>query len=276
MKPKPSTLNRFAVAPVALLERELQPMLEARARVALRADFLDEIMELEPEEPELEVINGIGIIHMNGVLGLGLAEWEKKYCGMTDVDDLSKLLAEAVASNDVRAILFGVNSPGGSVAGIPELAARIFQARQSKPVFAWTRSACASAAYWLASQSTAVYASTSAIVGSIGIYTVLYDTSKLFDASGYKVHLVKAGANKGIGVPGIPVTEDQLAIIQERVDTMYGMITADIVRGRGAGVDKTSFDGADWFAEAAMKRGLVDEIHNDADAVMNQIAQLIR
>lgn len=276
MKNLPATLNRFAVSPVALLERELQPTLEARARIVMRADYIDEIYGLEREEPELEIINGVGVIHINGVLGMGLAEWEKKYCGMTDTDDVSKLLAQAVASNDVRAILIGANSPGGSVQGIPELAARIFQARQTKPVITWTRSVCASAMYWLASQSTAIFATTSAIVGSIGIYTVLYDSSKAYDEAGYKVHLVKAGANKGIGVPGIPVSEDQLKVIQERVDTMYGMITADIVRGRGPGVDKTSFDGADWFAAAALKRGLIDEIHDDADAVLAQIAQLIR
>jgi signal peptide peptidase SppA len=276
MKPTPPHLNRFALAPVALLERELQPMLEARARIVLRADFIDEIMELEHEEPELEIVNGVGIIHINGCLGMGLAEWEKKYLGMTDVDDVSALLAQAVASNDVRAILFGINSPGGSVCGIPELAARVFQARQVKPVFAWTRSVCASAAYWIASQASAVYASTSAILGSIGVYTVLYDTSKMYENAGYKVHLVKAGANKAIGVAGIPVTEDQLAIIQERVDTMYAMFTGAVLAGRGAGVDKASFDGADWFAAAALNRGLIDEIHNDGDAVMNQISQLVR
>jgi ClpP class serine protease len=54
------------------------------------------------------------------------------------------------------------------------------------------------------------------------------------------------------------------------------MFTGAVLAGRGAGVDKASFDGADWFAAAAMKRGLIDEIHDDGDAVMRQINQLVR
>lgn len=270
-----SAVNRFASAPIAMLEREIQPMLDARSRVTMRAGFWDDLYEIEPEEKQLHVNRGIATIEVNGALGLGLAEWEKQWCGMTDVDDVSRLVGEAARRSDVTAIVLAMNSPGGSVSGITELAEKIRAARAQKPVIAWSRSICASAAYWIAAQASVVYAAPSAIIGSIGVYTVFYDISKAYDQAGYRAILVKAGANKAIGVPGIPVTDDQLKTIQERVDTMYGMFTADVVSGRGSAVDKASFDGSDWFARAAMERGLIDEIHPDFEAVMQQVAQLV-
>ena len=56
--------------------------------------------------------------------------------------------------------------------------------------------------YWSASQCTRIYANDMAIVGSIGTYGVVYDSSKMAEDVGIKVHVVRAGEMKGAGVAG--------------------------------------------------------------------------
>lgn len=264
----------FFRTPVALREAELQPLLQARAHHMMRADFYDAVYDLEPKALKLDVQNGYAVIPIRGAIGMGLAEWEKQWLGMCDVDDVRELFEEAIASQSVKAIALMIDSPGGCVTGIPELASAIYAGRTAKPILAFSRSVCASAAYWLGCQAHALYAAPSAVIGSIGVYTVLYDVSQLYKEHGYKVHLIKAGANKAIGVPGIEITNDQLATIQQRVDVMMTMFSAGVTRGRGGAVTAERMDGSDWFGADAQKYGLIDEVIESVSAFTAELQKL--
>ena len=261
-------LQSLLSQPWAMRETELRSYVEAYKPIS--ADRIDEMLGLEAQPIELQVEDGVAIIPVKGPLAKGLAEWEKVFYGYTDVEDISFLFGQAVASADVRAIVLNFDSPGGSVQGIPEFAAKIRAARAIKPIVSYSEGLVCSAAYWLASQAHYLIGSTSSNWGSIGVYTVLYDTSKMYEAEGVRPVLVKAGKEKAIGLDGLPVTEDQVAVIAEGVQYVYGLFTEAVTGARPTTISPDVMQGNDYYAEIAKGHGLIDGVVTDIETAKRE------
>ncbi|QDU82671.1 Putative signal peptide peptidase SppA [Polystyrenella longa] len=168
------------------------------------------------------------------------------------------------AANDeeVQAILLSIDSPGGTVSGTKDLADDIAAAAKRKPVYAFIEDLGASAAYWVASQATKVYSNETALVGSIGVFSTIYDYSKQAEELGIKVHVVRAGQHKGAGVPGTEVTEEQLAEWQSIVDTYYDHFVNAVATGRAMNASQARqlADGRVHIGKAAHDLGLTDGV----------------
>jgi ClpP class serine protease len=100
------------------------------------------------------------------------------------------------------------------VAGTPELAAAVASLNEDKPVYAFSSGLMASAAYWIASQARAIYATPSAQVGSIGVVQAVVDDSGALDRDGIKVEVFSVGKYKAMGAPGTSLTDDQRDLMQ--------------------------------------------------------------
>lgn len=175
---------------------------------------------------------------------------------------LRRQVRQAANDPDVTAILLRVDSPGGEVAGTGDLAADVRAAAQHKPLYAYAEDLCASAAYWVASQSNAVYANPGARVGSIGTYLVVPDSSGLADKLGVRVHVVRAGEHKGAGVDGAPVTDAHLAHFQGQVDDLNAQFVAAVRRGRNMTAEQAAAlaDGRVYVGAKAREAGLIDGV----------------
>ena len=175
------------------------------------------------------------------------------------------------AANDqaVGSIVILVDSPGGTVAGTQDLAAEINKAKAIKPVVAYIEDIGASAAYWAACQCSQVFAGPTAMVGSIGTYGVVVDSSRAAQNEGYTVHVVRAGQNKGAGTPGTPVTQDQLDEHQAMVDTLNGFFLAGVASGRKMDASKVAelATGQVWIGQQAVDAGLIDGVSSFDGAV---------
>ena len=135
---------------------------------------------------------------------------------------------------NVHAILLGIDSPGGTVAGTAAIANEVRAARKSKPVWAHVQDLAASAAYWIGSQASAMYASNATdLIGSIGTITTVYDYSAAAEAQGIKAHVFRTGPLKGLGTPGAPVTDEQVAHMQSLVNSLQTHFDAAVMKGRG-------------------------------------------
>lgn len=183
--------------------------------------------------------------------------------GGTSVDELRNALRSAVADRSISAIVLDVDSPGGSVDGVPELAADIRSARETKPIVAQVNTLAASAAYWLASQASEVVMTPSGEVGSIGVYAMHEDVSRAADMAGVKTTFISAGPYKVEGNSYEPLTDEARSAIQEQVDTYYAMFLADVAKGRGVTVDTVAADyggGRVFLAAKALAAGMVDRV----------------
>lgn len=155
--------------------------------------------------------------------------------GGTSTQAISKALREAQADDSVGSILLDIDSPGGSVYGITELAAEI--RASSKPVVAVANSLAASAAYWLGTAASEFYCTPGGEVGSIGVWMAHEDWSKALDEAGIVTTLISAGKFKTEGNPYGPLDADAKAFLQSRTDDYYGAFTRDVAKGRKASVD---------------------------------------
>jgi signal peptide peptidase SppA len=175
----------------------------------------------------------------------------------------SQDLRAATADPDVKHIVMDVDSPGGFVDMVPEVAQQIRQARQAKPIVAVANTTAASAAYWLASQAHEVVVTPSGEVGAIGVYQLHRDLSGAMEQQGIKPTLISAGKYKVEGNPYEALSDDARAAAQTAVDDHYDMFTADVALGRG--VDQQNVkdgygEGRTLTAKRAVRAGLADRV----------------
>ena len=156
--------------------------------------------------------------------------------GGTSTERFTAQFRQAAADPNVKAIVLNIDSPGGSVYGVPELAGviRSEAAKGEKPVIAQVNSLAASAAYWLASAASEIVVTPSGEVGSIGVYTVHEDVSKMLTAMGVTPTIVRAGKYKIEDNPWQPLSEDARTYLQGLVDQYYEMFIKDVAAGRSA------------------------------------------
>jgi signal peptide peptidase SppA len=181
--------------------------------------------------------------------------------GGTSVARLAQAFNAAVADETVAAIVLDVDSPGGSVYGISELAQQIYDARAAKPVIAVANSQAASAAYWLSASASEVVITPSGEAGSIGVITEHKDDSKAEEAKGVTRTVVSAGKYKAEGAG--PLTAEARAALQERVDAYYETMVKDIARGRNVAqkaVREGFGEGRTLGSARAVKEGLADRV----------------
>lgn len=219
------------------------------------ADALDDIYSVR---------DGTAFIAADGLLMKSASKF-----GGTSTTALRRAFRAARADAAVHRIVFDIDSPGGIVAGTDDLATDIYDTDRVKPVYAIVSDLAASAAYWLASQARFVSATRSSRVGSIGVYTVLYDTSGAMEAQGIKARLVSSGGVKGAVADGIPLTDDAVQNIQEEVDQLADLFVGSVATGRRLpkGEIRAMATGDMWFAAAALERKLIDAVESRDDAV---------
>lgn len=183
--------------------------------------------------------------------------------GGTSVQKLTAQFRQAMANEDCKAIVFDVDSPGGSVDGIPELASEIYEGRKQKRIVAVCNSAAFSAAYWLASAAGEVACVPSGQCGSIGVFMAHADTSKALEKEGVKITFIKAGKYKTEGNSAEPLSDEARASIQNMVDDFYGMFVKSVARGRGTSqtaVREGYGQGRPMLAADAVKQNLVNRV----------------
>ena len=183
--------------------------------------------------------------------------------GSVSTQKFSQALRQALADPTVGQILIDIDSPGGSVYGVQELAAELLQARQSKPVVAIANSLAASAAYWIGCSASEIYVTPGGEVGSIGVWQAHQDYSKAMDEAGIKTTLISAGKYKVEGNPYTPLDPDAESFLQSRVDDYYGTFTKAVAKGRGVGIDAVRNgmgQGRVLGADAALEQKMVDGV----------------
>lgn len=190
--------------------------------------------------------------------------------GSTYYDTLADRVREAAADTKVGTIVLAVRSPGGYVWGCAEAGDAIFEAREAKPIVAVADPYCFSAAYWLATQCSAFYCTTSGEVGSVGVRSGHTDISGFEQKIGMVTTLVASSPDKIAGHPYAPLTDEDRAEIQAGVDESNVAFANAIARGRGmkAGdVATVHGTGKTFSAPRALANGAIDGIATLRDVV---------
>ena len=106
--------------------------------------------------------DGIGSVSIEGPILRKPNLFARVLMGATGSEEIGAALSEAAKRDDIKGVFLDIDSPGGTVAGTPELAAAVKSLNRQKPVYAFSSGLMCSAAYWIASQARAIYATPSA------------------------------------------------------------------------------------------------------------------
>lgn len=216
----------------------------------------------------------IAIVPVEGAL-TRRGDWVTDILGWTTYDGLAQQLSALASDRSIASIVLRVDSPGGTVYGADDAAQAVADAAKKKPVIAVADGLMASAAYWIASAATEIVATPGAEVGSIGVIGVHFDRSAALSQMGIVATEITAGEHKGEGSPLRPLSDEDRAAIQARIDAHYELFTARVARGRKVSVDavRAGFgQGRALTAKDALKAGLVDRIGRLSDTIDTAIA----
>lgn len=248
-------------------DAEQLAFLERQAMMAAAYGFTE-----PTERKPFAFSNGVAIVPIHGVL---INRFPYSWGFVTGYDFIRRQTEAAAADLDVRAIVYDIHSPGGTVAGCPETYSAIMALRGSKPTLAVVDSAAYSAAYYLASAADKIAVTPSGGVGSIGVVAARLDVTEMLAKDGVKVTFVHAGAFKLDGNPATEMTSEERDRIQASVDFSYDGFVAAVAAGRGMDEKKVrATEAACYGAEEALRLGLVNDIMTPAAAVQAALSNL--
>ncbi len=189
---------------------------------------------------------------------------------MTSYEKIREEIEEALIDEEVETIILDIDSPGGEVNGLFDLADFIYSAGGKKRIIAIANDDAYSAAYAIASSAEKVYVSRTSGIGSIGVIASHIDQSGFDEKQGIKYTTVFAGSRKNDLNPHEPITSESLESLQEEVDRLYEMFVQLIARNRNLSTEKIkSTEAGLYFGEKAIEIGLADEVITYSEFINN-------
>ncbi len=189
------------------------------------------------------------------------------FFGGTSLSDLAKDFQVALGDDQVKAILFDIDSPGGVALGPSEMADAIFKARGKKPIWSYVGRNCSSAAYWIASATEKIIANPSALLGSIGVVTTI-PVQEQPDSEGYKnIEIVSSNAKQKRPDPR---TEEGMAEIKRELNDLESQFIEAIARYRNVTVNTVKNDfgqGGVLIGKNAVASGMADSLGNYEEVI---------
>ena len=281
-------LSEFLTTPWALMPERLQAMAGVLTRWSAGEPPTDETMfqiqserVLRDTRKQMAAANagsGIAVLPLYGVVTQrGNMVDDISGPGSTSTQQFTSALRQVLADDTVGQILIDIDSPGGSVYGVAELASEIVKARAQKPVVAVANSLAASAAYWIGCSASEFYVTPGGEVGSIGVWQAHFDYSKALEEEGVKTTLISAGKFKVEGNPYVPLDPEAQAFMQSRVDDYYNAFIQAVAVGRGVTVDVVRNgmgEGRVLGADAALTQRMVDGIASFDDVLARMQAKV--
>ncbi|MCE9668433.1 signal peptide peptidase SppA [Myxococcus stipitatus] len=185
-------------------------------------------------------------------------------------DSVAAALRKAVEDPHVKAILFRVDSPGGSYVASDTVRREVQRAREAgKPVVVSMGTYAASGGYYISLDADKIVAQPGTLTGSIGVYTGKFVTNGFWDKLGVNFGAVSRGRNATMSSSDADYTPEEHARVNAELDRIYTDFTQRAATGRKMPLDKLQAvaKGRVWTGEDALANGLVDSLGGYAQAI---------
>ena len=185
-------------------------------------------------------------------------------------DRIAKALREARLDDDVKAIVFRINSPGGSALASDVILREVILASEVKPVVASMGDVAASGGYYIACAADYIIANPSTITGSIGVFGMIPNMQEFFnDKIGITFDNVKTNRFADMGSITKALTREERAFIEEGIAQVYDTFIGHVAEGRNMPVSVVDELGRGrvWTGAEAKQVGLVDDFGGLALAI---------
>lgn len=185
-------------------------------------------------------------------------------------DRFAEIISKVRKDDKVKAVVFRINSPGGSVLAAEKIRDEISLLAEEKPVIASFGDYAASGGYWVSAGCDYIYTNNSTLTGSIGVFSMIPDFSRtLDDIANVNVTSVSSNGHGDMYSMLRPLSDKEVAYMQESVENIYGRFTEIVAEGRSLEreyVDSVA-QGRVWSGYDAVRLGLADQTGTLMDAI---------
>jgi len=213
-------------------------------------------------------IDKIAVIFVNGII-----IDDKETTGTIFYDSIIKEIRNAYLNPKIKAIIFRVNSPGGSVKGSEIIRNELYNARaKGKPVVVSMGGIAASGGYWISTPANYIIASPSTITGSIGIFGVINTFEDILDSLGVHYDGVYTSTLANLNITN-NLPKAILHKMQLNIENSYHNFISLVAQSRY----KTTYEidkiaqGYIWTGNDALKKGLIDKLGDFDDAISKAV-----
>jgi signal peptide peptidase SppA len=254
--------NHFEGDILAIMPEKIDNILSQRDHCEIKLSA-EQIEAARQRATSFKNIKGdIAVIPIHGFISHRASMWS--LMGLESSSELIGMAFDsAIADPHIGAVVFDINSPGGTVMGLTSVTDKIFNARGKKPIISVVNSLMASAAYFIGSASDEIVADPDSETGSIGTIGVHADYSQSLENEGIKVTIIKAGEHKGEGNPYEPLSDNAKESWQGMVNSYYETFVNAVARNRSttnAKVKAGFGQGRTLNPKNAVSVGMIDRI----------------
>ncbi|MFC1647839.1 signal peptide peptidase SppA [Nanoarchaeota archaeon] len=226
---------------------------------AILANFVS-LFSAVPETPS----GNVAIIPIKGAIMSDAADSAFGISTMSSTDIIG-LIEKAEAEKTIKAVIFEINSPGGSAVASEELVNAI--ASMNKTSVAWIREVGASGAYWAASATDHIVASRMSATGSIGVLSSYIEVAGFLQEHNVTYRSLTAGEFKEMQSPFKELTPEEEKLILARLDKVHDYFIDSVLEFRGIDASDDFTEGQILLGSEALELGLIDEIGSKDQAV---------
>ncbi len=179
-----------------------------------------------------------------------------------DANIVLEQINNAKLQDNIKGVLFVVDSPGGAVAPSIEIAYAIKELNELKPVIAYATGTMASGSYYASIYAKKIYSNPGSMIGSIGVIIQSIDASELLSKIGIKPQTVKVGTYKNAGTPTRTWNEQEKDELNKVIKGTYDLFVTSVAKARNLNVQdhKIYADAHIFTASQAKEVGLIDEV----------------
>ncbi|HET9204572.1 MAG TPA: signal peptide peptidase SppA [Acidimicrobiia bacterium] len=206
----------------------------------------------------------VALIHGTGSIHRGRSRFDPLSRGLSlGADDVAAAFRAAIDDRKVQAIVFRVDSPGGSAVASEVIRRETVRAREAgKPVVVSMANVAGSGGYWISATANRIVAQPGTITGSIGVVAGKLATRNAWQRVGVDWEELHLGQNATFGVPNDPYTDSERERLKASLDSIYEEFKSLVAEGRSldpAAVEQLA-KGRIWTGAQALERGLVDAL----------------
>ena len=177
-------------------------------------------------------------------------------------DTIAKAFKTVREDDSIDAVVFRINSPGGSDVASDVIWREARLTREEKPVIVSMANVAASGGYWIAMASDTIVAEPTTLTGSIGIYGGKFNLSGLYEKLGLSRDGVSSAPNADFFSDNRSFTDDERARFRNMIESGYQAFLQRVAEARGMTTDEVHAvaQGRVWSGKMALEHGLVDEL----------------
>jgi len=269
----PSSALKYKLVDRIIAEPEYDQVLASRLELKVKEDeVLEDVLDkhtvkLEDYASTISSESGkdkIAVLYASGPITSG--------DGYTGIQ--SEVYKEAIRdlTNDdkVKAVVFRINSPGGSADAAEEILFELKQLHRKKPIIVSFGDVAASGGYYIAMESDSIFASPNTITGSIGVLGMIPSAKKLMNNVGITTDYVNTNQNSDfLKTIFQPMTDTGLKTMTEMTEGVYKVFVGHVMEGRNMSFEQVDAIGGGrvWSGTQALKIGLIDSFGTLDDAI---------